>query len=135
MSDYAETLQGTKSTILLLFSRFITEHFSFLEYPGNGWWQRSLYMEKYLNSMIMHNNTIVEQPIRLEGLAERLTDKSIKFIESYSASNVQKPFGLLHSFTNVHTPLITGKEFRGRASNDHGAYGDSVIEMDHQVCF
>ena len=83
----------------------------------------------------MHNNTIVEQPIRLEGLAGRLTDKSIEFIESNSASNVQKPFGLLHSFTNVHTPLITGKEFKGTGSNDHGAYGDSVIEMDHQVCY
>ena len=83
----------------------------------------------------MYNTTIVEQPIRLEGVAGRLTYKSIEFIEKNAASEIQKPFGLLHSFTNVHTPLITGKEFRSKASQNHGAYGDSVIEMDHQVLF
>ena len=112
-------------------------------------------MEKYLNSMLMDNKTIVEQPIRLEGLASRLTDKSIEFIEktlvfqNYDISNptetkskqqemmaiqTQKPFALFHSFTNVHTPLITGKDFRGKAPQNYGEYGDSVIEMDHQVC-
>ena len=100
---------------------------------SSSWWQRSAYMEKYLNSMIMNNNTIVEQPIRLEGLASRLTDKSIEFIERSAGSQAQKPFALLHSFTNVHTPLVTGKEFRGKALKSHGDYGDSVIEMDHQV--
>ena len=81
----------------------------------------------------MHNTSIVEQPIRLEGVAGRLTDKSIEFIEKTAASDLQKPFGLFHSFTNVHTPLVTGKEFRTDASQSHGAYGHSVIEMDHQV--
>ena len=98
--------------------------------------------------MLMYNNTIVEQPIRLEGLASRLTDRSIEFIEKSAASRsyitdptksknkdmmilqTQKPFALFHSFTNVHTPLITGNDFRGKASSN---YGDSVIEMDHQV--
>ena len=99
----------------------------------NGWWQRSYYMEKYLNSMIMHNKTIVEQPIRLEGLAGRLTAKSIEFLEKCASKLSHKPFALLHSFTNVHTPLITGKEFKGKALQNHGEYGDSIIEMDHQV--
>ena len=110
-------------------------------------------MEKYLNSMLMYNNTIVEQPIRLEGLASRLTDKSIEFIEKSAASRnyisnptetnskqkemmpiqTQKPFALFHSFTNVHTPLISGNDFRGKAPSNYGEYGDSVIEMDHQV--
>ena len=83
----------------------------------------------------MHNRTIVEQPILLDGVAGRLTDKSIEFIKKSVANDIQKPFGLFHSFTNVHTPLITGKEFKGDGSHNHGAYGDSVIEMDHQVCF
>lgn len=101
----------------------------------------------------MYNNTIVEQPIRLEGLASRLTDKSIEFIEKSvtfrnDTSNptetknkqkemmllqTQRPFALFHSFTNVHTPLITGNDFRGKAARNYGEYGDSVIEMDHQV--
>ena len=92
-------------------------------------------MEKLLNSIVMYNTSIVEQPIKLEGLANRLTDKSIEFIERMTTSKSQKPFALLHSFTNVHTPLITGKEFKGKAINDHGAYGDSIIEMDNQVTF
>ena len=115
--------------------RFISEHFSFLDYPENGWWQRSEYMEKLLNSILMYNMTIVEQPIRLEGLAKRLTDKSIEFIERSATGNAKRPFALFHSFTNVHTPLITGKEFKDQSISDHGAYGDSVIEMDIQVRF
>ena len=79
----------------------------------------------------MENKTIAEQPIKLVGLASRLTDKSIEFIKKSDSSETKKPFALFHSFTNVHTPLITGKEFRHQSN--HGAYGDSVIEMDHQV--
>ena len=91
-------------------------------------------MEKLLNSVVMQNNTtVVEQPIKLKGLASRLMDKSIEFIENSASKKSKKPFALFHSFTNVHTPLITGKEFKGRSRDDHGAYGDSVIEMDHQV--
>ena len=91
-------------------------------------------MEKLLNSVLMQNNTtIVEQPIKLEGLASRLMDKSIEFIQNSASRSSNKPFALFHSFTNVHTPLITGKEFKGRSRDDHRAYGDSVIEMDYQV--
>ena len=92
-------------------------------------------MEKLLNSIVMYNTTIVQQPIRLEGLARRLTDKSIEFIERSATSKTKKPFALFHSFTNVHTPLITGKEFKDQSIGDHGAYGDSIIEMDVQVRF
>ena len=101
-------------------------------------------MEKYLNSMLVYNKTIVEQPIKLESLAKKLTDKSVEFLENYNAnvdsakeemrnSQAQKPFALFHSFSNVHTPLVTGNEFKGKAPGIHGAYGDSVMEMDHQV--
>ena len=41
-------------------------------------------------------------------------------------------FALYHAFTNVHTPLIVHQRFTG-ASPEHGPYGDSVIELDHQV--
>ena len=94
--------------------------------------------------MLVHNKTIVEQPIKLESLAKKLTDKSVEFLEYHNAnvgsaekeirnSQAPKPFALFHSFSNVHTPLVTGSEFKGKAPGIHGAYGDSVMEMDHQV--
>ena len=43
-----------------------------------------------------------------------------------------RPFALYHSMTNVHTPLMVGSRVRG-SSPTHGAYGESVIEMDRQV--
>ena len=131
-------------TVNIYSYRFLTEHFSILKYPNSGWWQRSAYMEKYLNSILVYNKTIVEQPIKLESLANKLTDKSVEFLENYNANVIstenqirhpqaQKPFALFHSFSNVHTPLVTGSEFKGKAPGIHGAYGDSVMEMDHQV--
>ena len=134
--------QSKVDKTILSSNRFFIEHFSFLDYPmsGGGWWMRSRYMEKYLNSMLMHNNTIIEQPIVLKTLAQRLTDKSIEFIEKSAAEQqkmlhhkAQKPFALFHSFTNVHTPLVTSNEFKGKSPRDYGEYGDSVLEMDHQV--
>ena len=77
-------------------------------------------MEQYLNSQIMEDTKIIEQPINLSTLMEKLTDRSVPFIEKMK--NSTKPFALYHSFSAVHTPLRPGKEFRGQSS--HGAYGD-----------
>ena len=64
-------------------------------------------MEKHLNSMLVHNKTVVEQPIKLESLAKKLTDKSVEFLEKHNAnvgsaekeirdSQAPKPFALFH---------------------------------------
>ena len=89
-------------------------------------WQRSLYMEKYLNSLLMENTRVAEQPIRLDTLTSRLKDRAMDFILSSSS-----PFALFLSFPNAHTPLVPGRAFRGVSA--HGSYGDSVAEMDAAV--
>ena len=69
-------------------------------------------------------NEIVEQPIRLQTLTDRLTRASVEFLQNHAATNKEerKPFALYHSFTNVHTPIVPGRKFKGES--DHGRYGD-----------
>ena len=43
----------------------------------------------------------------------------------------EKPFLLYMSWIQVHTALVPSKEFAGGSA--HGAYGDSVEEMDWSV--
>ena len=83
-------------------------------------WKRSIFMEKYLNSQLMEDREIVEQPIHLPSLMQKLTEKSLNFLDEMK--NSSKPFALYHSFTAVHTPLRPGKKFKGQST--HGAYGD-----------
>ncbi len=42
---------------------FFLEHFRLHASPG--WWQRSMFMEKFLNSVLMEGTKIAEQPIEL----------------------------------------------------------------------
>jgi hypothetical protein len=77
-------------------------------------------MEKFLNSILMENSQVVEQPIHLPTLMDKLTNHTVAFIESKRGQS--KPFAIYHSFTSVHTPLTPSKAFRGRSQ--HGKYGD-----------
>ena len=112
--------------LTLLVSWFFLEHFFMTK---ANWWQRSFYMEKFLNSYVMENNEVVEKPINLETLADKLVDKSVSFIESASAAN--NPFLLYHAFAHVHTPLATDPRHKGQSV--HGVYGDTILELDHSV--
>ncbi len=76
-------------------------------------------MEKYLNSVLMANKTVVEQPIQLKSLVDKLTEFSVDFIKG--SKNRSGPFALYHAFPNVHTPLEPHPRFRGRSQ--HGRYG------------
>ena len=105
-------------------------------------------MEKFLNSILMENQQIIEQPIELTTLMDKLTQFSVNFIKN-QAINGSSPFALYHAFTSVHTPLSPAPRFRGKSS--HGLYGDryeepttmyffywstlsiSVIEMDEAI--
>jgi hypothetical protein len=86
-------------------------------------------MNKFLNSLLMEGSRIVEKPIDLTRLADRLTDKSIKYIKNSVKSG--NPFLLVHSFAHVHTPLYTSPEFTGVSA--HGPYGDVLLETDHCI--
>ena len=99
---------------------FFLEHFSM---HTEDWWKRSAFMEKLLNSVLMKDTNVVEQPIKLPQLMEKLTNFSLKFI--HSMKNSTDPFLLYHSFSSVHTPLSPGRGFQGKSG--HGPYGDRYI--------
>ena len=75
-------------------------------------------MEKYLNSMLMKNTEVEEQPINLKTLSDKLTMYSVNFIRE--SENRSTPFGLYHAFPNVHTPLQPHPRFRGLTSTRYG---------------
>ena len=84
---------------------------------------------KLLNSVVMRNYDVVEQPIRFGNLSQRLVHEGVQFIEKKSAE--KKPFLLMMSWIQVHTVLNTSEKFRGHSK--HGPYGDNVEEMDWSV--
>lgn len=84
---------------------------------------------KILNSMLMRDFEVVEQPIRLKGLTERLSKEGIEFMESRKKDKM--PFFLVLSYTHVHTAIEVTEEFRGRTR--HGRYGDAVEELDSGI--
>jgi len=102
------------------------EHFGL---TMKAWWQRSFFMEKFLNSFLMENYNVIEKPIHLPSLSGKLTNKSLEFMKK--SAKIGHPFLLFHSFAAVHTPLVTSETFKGRS--EHGAYGDTLIELDHAV--
>lgn len=85
---------------------------------------------KFLNSIVMRNYDVVEQPLSFENLTQRLVSEGVEFMEQSHAAEV--PFLLVMSWIQVHTVLYNSvKEFRGRST--HGQYGDNVEEMDWSV--
>ncbi|XP_041933824.1 arylsulfatase D [Alosa sapidissima] len=76
------------------------------------------------NCILMRNQEVVEQPMNLETLTERLVNEAEHFVER----NQHKPFMLFLSLAHVHTPLFTSKGFAGKSK--HGIYGDNVEEVD-----
>ncbi len=85
---------------------------------------------KILNSILMRNYDVVEQPIRLEdNLSERLVKEGIEFMEGRKED--KKPFLLFMSWIQVHTALHTAERFKDRSN--YGKYGDNVEELDWSV--
>jgi len=81
------------------------------------------------NATLMRNGEVVEMPIRLGGLTQRLVLETKRQLAEYQQR--QRPFFHVHSFSKVHSHLTTAAEFRGRSQ--HGLYGDSVLELDWAV--
>ncbi|XP_045623554.2 arylsulfatase H [Procambarus clarkii] len=92
-------------------------------------WSVSPWMHQFLNSMIMKNDVMVESPIQLDGLSQRLAQESREFLEAHASD--QNPFFLFHSFPHVHTPMFTAPHRAGVSK--HGRYGDNVEEMDESL--
>lgn len=82
---------------------------------------------KILNGIVMKNQDVIEQPVRLNGLTQRFVEESNRFLKN----NSKHPFLLVMSFVHVHTALFSAPEFVNKSK--HGKYGDNVEELDWAV--
>jgi arylsulfatase len=78
-------------------------------------------------SILMQDDQIVEQPVKLDTLTQRYTDVATKFIRDSAGS----PFFLYFPHTFPHIPLAASPRFRGKSPE--GIYGDAVAEIDWSV--
>lgn len=76
------------------------------------------------NCILMRDQDVVEQPLRVETLSQRLLQEAQHFIKS----NAHGPFLLFFSLAHVHTPLFKNPMFMGKSR--HGLYGDNLEEVD-----
>jgi len=77
---------------------------------------------------LMKNDTVVEQPLRLENFTSTITTHAVDFIRS---QNKDDPWFFLMSYFHVHTPLFSQRKNRGRSRG--GRFGDNVEELDDSV--
>ncbi|XP_076026247.1 arylsulfatase D [Genypterus blacodes] len=76
------------------------------------------------NCILMRNQEVIEQPMRVETLPQRLLGEAQGFLKR----NADRPFLLFLSLAHVHTPLFPAPAFAGQSR--HGCYGDNLEEMD-----
>lgn len=82
-----------------------------------------------LASFLHRNYDIVEQPIRLAGLSQRLVHEGLEFMRN--ATETGKPFLIVMSWIHMHVAIQTAQNFKGRSK--HGRYGDALLELDWSV--
>jgi len=87
----------------------------------------SYYGIPYSNDMsptvLMRDETVIENPVNQETLTQRYTQEALAFIDEQATQN--QPFFLYMPHTFPHVPLFRSDEFKG--VSDGGTYGD-VIE-------
>ncbi|RWS04129.1 steryl-sulfatase-like isoform X1, partial [Dinothrombium tinctorium] len=84
---------------------------------------------KLMNSILMRDYEVIEQPINFISLTRRLVKEANNFI-SLSVQK-QQPFLLMVAFTKVHTAHFPSKRFAGKSK--HGKFGDCVMEIDWAI--
>lgn len=72
------------------------------------------------------NDTIIQQPIKMENLTLELTRHAVDFITRQAEADT--PFFYYMSWLHVHTALFSSPWFTNRSAG--GAYGDNVEELD-----
>ena len=77
---------------------------------------------KFLNSMLYRDRELVEQPMSLVNMTQRLVHEGVDFLESRRED--EAPFLLYMSWLQTHTALHAGPAFQG--ASKHGRYGDEV---------
>jgi len=84
------------------------------------------HMCTFSNVMNGATGEVLEQPIRWENVSGRALEESINFIEKHGKSD--KPFFLLHAFTQVHIPWNPARYFVSSTVNH--VWADMVSEVD-----
>jgi len=82
------------------------------------------YSNDQLPSVLMQNSQVIEQPVDLDNLTQRYTERAIEFMQRAGNS----PFFLYFAHTFPHIPLAASSQFLGKSGL--GVYGDAVTEMD-----
>jgi arylsulfatase A len=76
---------------------------------------------------LLHNETVIEQPVNLGTLTQRY----ISFCQDFISQNKDNHFFLYMAFNHVHTPNFVSKEFCN--TSVRGRYGDAASEMDNAI--
>ncbi|XP_068228348.1 steryl-sulfatase-like isoform X2 [Palaemon carinicauda] len=92
-------------------------------------WGVSNWLHRAANSKIFRQDKVVESPIELDGLSQRLAAESRQFLADHAKND--RPFFLFHSMAHVHTPMFTAPYRAGLSK--HGRYGDNIEEMDESI--
>ena len=72
-------------------------------------------MNRHLNTVLMEDGVVVQQPMVLQGLSQQLASHSAGLIARYARE--ERPFFLYHSFAHVHTPMFTVPQMAGRSAH------------------
>lgn len=78
-------------------------------------------------SVLMRNNTVIQQPVQQKELTKKYTDEAVAFIETYHS----RPFFVYLPHTLPHIPLRLDKDFKG--VSDRKKYGDAIVTIDHYM--
>eukprot|EP00927_Polykrikos_kofoidii_P079894 TRINITY_DN76730_c0_g1_i1.p1 TRINITY_DN76730_c0_g1~~TRINITY_DN76730_c0_g1_i1.p1 ORF type:complete len:559 (-),score=67.51 TRINITY_DN76730_c0_g1_i1:47-1723(-) len=78
---------------------------------------------------LMHNLTVVEQPVDLNTLDERYAAKAVQFIKKSVAEST--PFLLYFACSHVHIPDYASNKFCSKSQR--GRFGDAMAEMDASI--
>ena len=76
------------------------------------------------------NDTVVEQPLRVENFTRTITAHALDFLDA-AAATPTTPWLHVLAFFHVHTPLFVNRANRGRSAG--GEFGDNVEELDDAV--
>lgn len=85
------------------------------------------------------NDTVVQQPLRLENFTKTITDHAVAFLDqqgsrsksALATGSPPQPWYFFMSYFHVHTPLFVNRLNRGRSKG--GEFGDNVEELDDSV--
>ncbi len=83
---------------------------------------------------LYYDNQIFQQPAYLPNITSYYTNFSIDFMQN--ASEAQQPFFLYLAYHQTHHPQFASLPFvnsSARAGGRPNAFGDSVLEMDHNI--